>query len=241
MDDVDPADVTIIVTTAAGEEVSVPFEFDTVTDTGVLTVETLAEALGDELTAGFELSVYGDGQLAFGGAFDDEVNFTDIEAEELIPFEAWATVGTWSVTTDQNAAVEEPLIVDDAGVPVAIDATLIKRPEHGTVVIRASSDGYTPDEDFLGRDTVTVQMTSGDATRTVEFTVDVLDLPGDSTPTPIEPADPADPAEPAVEGDGHTVPERVETGDAARSLLGGSRHGVVTLPAGRGVGRPGLT
>lgn len=84
-------------------------------------------------------------------------------------------------------------------------------------------------------------MTSGDATRTVEFTVDVLDLPGDSTPTPIEPADPADPAEPAVEGDGHTVPERVETGDAARSLLGGSRHGVVTLPAGRGVGGPGLT
>lgn len=52
-------------------------------------------------------------------------------------------MGTWSVTTDQNATVEEPLTVDDAGAPVAIDATLIKRPEHGTVVIRASSDGYT--------------------------------------------------------------------------------------------------
>ena len=99
-------------------------------------------------------------------------------------------------------------------------ATLVTKPENGTVTIGEFSYGYTPDEELLGRDTFTVEMTQLGETRTVTFVVDVLDLPGDSTPTPIEPAEP-EPTAPVADEDGHTVPEKVETGDTAAWRLAG--------------------
>lgn len=160
---------------------------------GAVFMHDIEQVLGGDLTQPYEVHVYGAGQLAFGAAFAADGTMTPVETEEFIPFEDWAEVATWRVYTDQNATVVESLVTEDGGVPSPIDAELTVAPQHGTVEIGGTSFGYTPEKDFLGTDTFTVVMTANGVTRTVEFTVEVLDLPGDSTPTPIDPA-PAPPS-----------------------------------------------
>lgn len=204
---------------------------------GAVFMHDIEQVLGGGLAQPCEVHVYGAGQLAFGAACAADGTMTPVETEEFIPFEDWAEVATWRVYTDQNATVVESLVTEDGGVPSPIDAELTVAPQHGTVEIGGTSFGYTPEKDFLGTDTFTVVMTANGVTRTVEFTVEVLDLPGDSTPTPIDPApapepapepEPAEPAEPVVDEDepaapapeqpaedGHTVPDTVETGNGS--------------------------
>ncbi len=230
-------DIRAVVVTASGEETEIQVDFITEDDMGAVFMHDIEQALGGDLAQPYEVHVYGAGQLAFGAAFAADGTMTPVEAEEFIPFEDWAEVATWRVYTDQNATVVESLVTEDGGVPSPIDAELTVAPKHGTVEIGGTSFGYTPEKDFLGTDTFTVVMTANGVTRTVEFTVEVLDLPGDSTPTPIDPApapepapepEPAEPAEPVVdEGepaapapeqpaeDGHTVPDTVETGNGS--------------------------
>lgn len=230
-------DIRAVVVTASGEETEIQVDFITEDDMGAVFLHDIEQALGGDLAQPYEVHVYGAGQLAFGAAFAADGTMTPIEAEEFIPFEDWAEVATWRVYTDQNATVVESLVTEDGGVPSPIDAELTVAPQHGTVEIGGTSFGYTPEKDFLGTDTFTVVMTANGVTRTVEFTVEVLDLPGDSTPTPIDPApapepapepEPAEPAEPVVDEDepaapapeqpdedGHTVPDTVETGNGS--------------------------
>lgn len=226
-------DIRAVVVTASGEETEIQVDFITEDDMGAVFVHDIEQALGGDLAQPCEVHVYGAGQLAFGAAFAADGTMTPIEAEEFIPFEDWAEVATWRVYTDQNATVVESLMTEDGGVPSPIDAELTVAPQHGTVEIGGTSFGYTPEKDSLGTDTFTVVMTANGVTRTVEFTVEALDLPGDSTPTPIDPApapepqpepepapeEPADPAPaPAPEQpveDGHTVPDTVETGNGS--------------------------
>lgn len=160
---------------------------------GAVFMHDIEQVLGGGLAQPCEAHVYGAGQLAFGAACAADGTMTPIEAEEFIPFEDWAAVATWRVYTGQNATVVESLVTEDGGVPSPIDAELTVAPQHGTVEIGGTSFGYTPEKDSLGTDTFTVVMTANGVTRTVEFTVEVLDLPGDSTPTPIDPA-PAPPS-----------------------------------------------
>ena len=187
-------DIRAVVVTASGEETEIQVDFITEDDMGAVFLHDIEQALGGDLAQPYEVHVYGAGQLAFGAAFAADGTMTPIEAEEFIPFEDWAEVATWRVYTDQNATVVESLVTEDGGVPSPIDAELTVAPQHGTVEIGGTSFGYTPEKDFLGTDTFTVVMTANGVTRTVEFTVEVLDLPGDSTPTPIDPAPAPEPA-----------------------------------------------
>ena len=190
-------DIRAVVVTASGEETEIQVDFITEDDMGAVFMHDIEQALGGDLAQPHQVHVYGAGQLAFGAAFAVDGTMAPIEAEEFIPFEDWAEVATWRVYTDQNATVVESLVTEDGGVPSPIDAELTVAPKHGTVETGGTSFGHTPEKDFLGTDTFTVVMTANGVTRTVEFTMEVLDLPGDSTPTPIDPA-PA-PEEPAPE------------------------------------------
>ena len=203
-------DIRAVVVTASGEETEIQVDFITEDDMGAVFLHDIEQALGGDLAQPYEVHVYGAGQLAFGAAFAADGTMTPIEAEEFIPFEDWAEVATWRVYTDQNATVVESLVTEDGGVPSPIDAELTVAPQHGTVEIGGTSFGYTPEKDFLGTDTFTVVMTANGVTRTVEFTVEVLDLPGDSTPTPIDPAPAPEPQpepEPAPEPEPTPAPE----------------------------------
>ena len=201
-------DIRAVVVTASGEETEIQVDFITEDDMGAVFLHDIEQALGGDLAQPYEVHVYGAGQLAFGAAFAADGTMTPIEAEEFIPFEDWAEVATWRVYTDQNATVVESLVTEDGGVPSPIDAELTVAPQHGTVEIGGTSFGYTPEKDFLGTDTFTVVMTANGVTRTVEFTVEVLDLPGDSTPTPIDPAPAPEPQpEPEPAPDPEPAPE----------------------------------
>ncbi|MCV7741094.1 MAG: Ig-like domain-containing protein [Actinomycetota bacterium] len=199
-------DIRAVVVTASGEETEIQVDFITEDDMGAVFMHDIEQVLGGDLAQPYEVHVYGAGQLAFGAAFAADGTMTPIEAEEFIPFEDWAEVATWRVYTDQNATVVESLVTEDGGVPSPIDAELTVAPKHGTVEIGGTSFGYTPEKDFLGTDTFTVVMTANGVTRTVEFTVEVLDLPGDSTPTPIDPA-PAPEPQPEPEPEPEPAPE----------------------------------
>ncbi|MBN6749613.1 Ig-like domain-containing protein [Micrococcus luteus] len=211
-------DIRAVVVTASGEETEIQVDFITEDDRGAVFMHDIEQALGGDLAQPYEVHVHGAGQLAFGAAFAADGTMTPIEAEEFIPFEDWAEVATWRVYTDQNATVVESLVTEDGGVPSPIDAELTVAPQHGTVEIGGTSFGYTPEKDFLGTDTFTVVMTANGVTRTVEFTVEVLDLPGDSTPTPIDPAPAPEPQpepEPAPEPEPEPEPAPEEPVDPA--------------------------
>lgn len=220
--------------TPDGAEHEAEFDFITDQDLGAVLIPSLAEKMGDAAAGGFELRVYGAGWYAFGLDVSADGTLTNIDAEDYLPFEDWADEPTWYVVTDQNATVVESLVTEDGGVPAPVEAELVTAPQHGTVTIGATSFGYTPDQDFLGSDFYTVRMTSNGLTRVVTFLVDVQDLPGDSTPTPIDPVGddegetpaepevPAEPQAPAEDGGDHTVPETVETGQGSSWALAGA-------------------
>ncbi|UTX35672.1 Ig-like domain-containing protein [Micrococcus luteus] len=211
-------------------------DFITEDGMGAVFMHDIEQVLGGGLAQPCEAHVYGAGQLAFGAACAADGTMTPIEAEEFIPFEDWAAVATWRVYTGQNATVVESLMTEDGGVPSPIDAELTVAPQHGTVEIGGTSFGYTPEKDSLGTDTFTVVMTANGVTRTVEFTVEVLDLPGDSTPTPIDPApepepvpekpadpapapeEPAEPAEPVVDEDESAAPAPEEPAEDGHTV-----------------------
>ena len=261
LDNFDVSDVRVVVTAADGTttdlEVSAwdfdpnaevapafptPVIYSTLADAGLIDTTALLEAAALSEGDDYSIDVYGAGQLAFGADVDAEGTLTPYEDEDYFPHDEWARNATWYVQTDQNETHITYLTTDGEGAAAPMKATLVTKPENGTVTIGEFSYGYTPDEDFLGRDTFTVEMTQLGEIRTVTFVVDVLDLPGDSTPTPIEPAEPEptpepepsptpepeptptpepEPTAPVADEDGHTVPEKVETGDTAAWWLAG--------------------